>query len=104
MALMYIAGPIRDTKNYREKFMNAQIDIASKGWGTFNPVLLPSDTSRRRAMGIDLAAVLNSDAVFALPGHEKSEGAMIEIALADYLGIPVYKNPDDVPDLFDIDS
>lgn len=103
-ALMYIAGPITNVPNYRQIFAVAEQELNAKGWGVFNPARLPSSTDKRTAMGIDLAVVLNCSAVLALPGYLQSVGAMIETALADYLNIPVYKNIEEVPDLWDQES
>lgn len=103
-ALMYIAGPITGVPTYRQIFAAAEQELIEKGWGVFNPARLPSTADKKTVMGIDLAVVLNCSAVFALPGYLQSVGAMIETALADYLNIPVYKNMEEVPDLWDPES
>ena len=103
-AMIYIAGPITGVPNHREIFAEAEQALIARGWGVFNPARLPGTLDRKRAMGIDLAALLQADTVFALPRYLESVGAMIETALADYIRIPVYRTIEEVPDLFDKES
>lgn len=44
----------------------------------------------REAIMWDLQAVASSDCVWVLPGWENSTGCAVELALAKFLGIPVY--------------
>ena len=104
MSMIYISGKISGDPEYRRKFYLAKRELLEKGWSVFNPAELDHELEIKRIMGIDLAALLNAAAVYALPDHVASDGALIETSLADYVGIPVYTKMEDVPDLFDQES
>lgn len=101
MSSIYISGRMTGDAEFFRKFADAECQLRARGWRTFNPARLDPTMDIRRAMGIDLAAVLASDAVFALPDWENSKGAEIEIRLALRCDIPVYSDFEYVPDLFD---
>jgi len=102
MSMIYISGAIAGDSDYFRKFADAEAQLRAKGWRVFNPAKVGDPgMDIRRLMGIDLAAVLASSAVFALPDWENSKGAEIEIRLALRCDIPVYSDFEYVPDLFD---
>lgn len=104
MSTIYISGRINGEPEYFRKFADAEANLRARGWRVFNPARLDPCLDIRRLMGIDLAAVLGSDAVFALPDWHDSDGATIEIRLAIRCGIPVYAELEAVPDLFVIEE
>ena len=102
MSMIYISGAIARDPEYFRKFADTETQLRARGWRVFNPAKISSpDMDIRRIMGIDLAAVLASSAVYALPDWHDSDGAEIEVKLALRCGIPVYAEIDSVPDLFD---
>lgn len=101
MSSIYISGRMTGDAEFFRKFADAECQLRARGWRTFNPARLDPTMDIRRAMGIDLAAVLASDAVFALPDWQQSDGATVEVKLALRCGIPVYAELEAVPDLFD---
>jgi hypothetical protein len=97
----YIAGPMRGIEDWNyPQFREAQALLESFGWKVFSPVerdeVLGWDDEYPNArplweyMRMDLADVTRSDAVFFLPGWEKSEGAQLEFEVAQRLGVPCY--------------
>ena len=104
MSTIYISGQIRGDVGYFRKFADTEAQLRALGWRVLNPAKIDPGMDIRRIMGIDLAQVLASDAVYALPDWYDSEGAEIEVKLALRCGIPVYAEIESVPDLFDQES
>src|SRR5438874_2740148 len=69
-----------------QPFSPAQVDRAL-GYG---PDLGESDSALRHVMALDLACISHADAIALLPGWEDSAGATVELAFAQFLGLPVY--------------
>lgn len=99
---VYIAGPIRGIP----EFNAPAFDAAEKRWREaghtpFSPisvdralaVLAGSETPEhlKLVMQLDTALIFNADAIALLPGWEKSSGATVELALAQFLKLPVYE-------------
>lgn len=105
---VYIAGPMRGIPYYNVHAFDAAALSLEKGG--FIPVS-PADLDR--VMGVDfltchdgnedvglpplslilrdLHALADCDAVILLEGWESSKGAAVEIAFAEFLGIPVHE-------------
>jgi hypothetical protein len=66
-----------------QPFSPAQINRALK----YSP---EDGTSLRHVIHMDMACILSADAIAMLPGWEQSSGSTIELALAQFLGLPVY--------------
>ena len=88
MSMIYISGAIAGDSYYFRKFADAEAQLRAKGWRVFNPAKVGDPgMDIRRLMGIDLAAVLASSAVFALPDWENSKGAEIVLRAREKLEI-----------------
>ncbi len=108
-SLVYLAGPMRGIERYNFPAFDAAADELEKQGYT---VLSPADMDRdigfdetkdvatpeflTDAMRRDLEAVLRADAIFMLPGWEKSTGATAEMHVAKWRGIPCYLFPSGV--------
>lgn len=104
---IYIAGPMRGYPNHNfDAFMEADRKLRRK-WSSavgliYNPAQMdldegfdPSQATDSKqhlkdCMTRDLNAILKCDAIYMLPGWEKSEGAKVEHALAVYLGLKIF--------------
>lgn len=80
--IAYIAGPITGVANYWEPFQKLENQLRREGWIALNPTVLPGGMAYEAYMPICLAMVEAADTLFALPGAEKSCGALAEIAFA----------------------
>lgn len=83
--VVYIAGPMTGIKLLnRQLFDNAEKTIRNIGYVVLNPAHLPVGMSKDKYMPICLSMIDAADIVCMLPGHEKSNGASIELAYAKY--------------------
>lgn len=99
----YIAGPMRGIPYFNHPaFQEAAESLRAEGWEVVSPhekdielgLEIPADGATSKALrdfpiGDDLKAVAESDAVFVLPGWERSEGAKLEVDVANRLGVQV---------------
>lgn len=91
---IYIAGKVTGlpVAECTLNFMLAQNSINELGHEAMNPLkvvddwLCPWDIAMRKC----IAALMQCDAVFALPNCKESEGANIELQLAHKLRIPIF--------------
>jgi hypothetical protein len=88
---IYIAGKITSDKNYRSKFLRAEIRLREAGFSdVVNPVrYVRIGESWNMAMRQVLPYLMRCDAVALLPGWEESRGAKIEVGLARELEMEV---------------
>lgn len=96
---IYISGKITGDPNYRMKFYEIDLQLMRKGWKTLDPATLPEGLTRAQHMRIDINAILDCDAVFFLPDAMDSAGARIEWELAHYIGMTMYYNLEEVPEV-----
>ena len=92
---VYISGPMTGIENdNKEAFDDAEKQLKEKGHEVVNPQSLPHDHDKswESYMKEDIKALLECDAVFALAGWSGSRGALIEVDLADALGVSVHEN------------
>lgn len=88
--VVYLSGPITGVKDYWKPFEEAEDRLTSVGFAVINPAKLPEGMDLEDYMAIALQGVIRCDVVYALGGSCNSKGAGVEIALAEYLGKPVY--------------
>jgi len=83
---IYISGPITGTDDYRERFAIAEDYFTSLGYEVINPAKvnasLPESTTYDQYMAMDYVMLDMADAIYMMPGWEKSKGACIEYGYA----------------------
>lgn len=88
---VYVCGPMTGIPDYNfPLFMKAAAQLRERGLHVENPAENDggrTDLPRGHYMRQDILKVLAVDAVIALPGWEKSQGAVLEIAVARAIGI-----------------
>lgn len=91
---LYLAGPIRGIKNYRERFIHASALLRYQGYKVFNPVE-QDDTLDRSGIEVTISTVLELDLSFIcrhaqgvalMKGWQHSTGAVAEWACARAIG------------------
>lgn len=104
---VYIAGPMRGLSGWNlQAFHDAVVRWKAAGHQPFSPALIvdslgyrtdipcnPHDGGRGHLLHvieIDLACIRAADALCLLPGWERSRGSTVELALAQFLGLPIY--------------
>ena len=100
---VYIAGPMRGKEDWnRAAFKAAREFWEEAGWHVFDPCrLCDAHGYERNEETVDRAHLLHViqsdmsclyavDAVAVLPGWEHSKGCTVEIAMAQFLHLPVY--------------
>lgn len=88
---VYLAGPMTGypEKNY-PAFMRMAKRLRKRGHKVINPAELNGpEVSWEAAMHVNLAALQSCEAVYVLPGWERSKGALIEVAFAIKHDMPV---------------
>lgn len=91
---IYLSGPMSGHLAWNYPAFNAAAEsLRALGHSVFNPAeAFDGDASQPRSayMRLDVAALLEVDAVVTLPGWESSKGATLEVAIARELDLPVY--------------
>ena len=103
---IYIAGPITGTKDYNERFYAAATAILRKGHEPINPTDLcmlipvygPNAISYGHIMNICKALLGACDAIYLMPGWQRSNGARVEHAEAFNRGLKFYTSIDAIPE------
>ena len=81
---VYIAGKITGNENYKAEFAEAEEKLRALGHIPLNPAVLPEGLEKADYMRICLAMLDSADAIAPLLSWTRSDGAVIEIALARY--------------------
>lgn len=103
---IYIAGPITGTEDYIERFMEAEAVIVRKGHEPVNPLHIGSLIATVGRTAISYGNIMNickallgaCDAVYMMPGWQRSNGARIEHAEAINRGLKFYASIDAIPE------
>jgi hypothetical protein len=90
---IYLSGPISNLPDLNfPAFNSAAADLRYRGFDVFTPseIELNPNWEWHDYMAVDIPEVVKADAVYVLPGWQKSTGAPIEVALAHWLKKPIY--------------
>lgn len=100
---IYISGPIAGCQNYLEIFEQAELSLKKSGYECVNPAALGQKLCHERRkeglseprwadyMRADIAALMECDAVLAVGDFWHSRGAMVELRVAEAIGMPIYQ-------------
>lgn len=107
---VYLAGPMRGLPEFNfPAFREAAADLRARGHLVTSPAEMDEELDGfdgkgnveplpfQDYMARDLPAVCAADAVVVLPGWQRSQGAQLEVYVAETVGIPVLRYPDLVP-------
>lgn len=94
---IYIAGPITDNPDYRDKFFAAESYLRAKGWRVLNPAVLPDDLDADDFLPLTFAMLDQADAIVLLQGFAHSAGAKLEYLYSDYQKKTLYGSLESVP-------
>ena len=93
---IYIAGKVTGLPQDEvyAKFADMQTNLESVGFDVINPIEVVNNAQSTwlEAMKLCIKELVTCDAVYLLPCHTNSRGAIIEKQLADNLGIPCATN------------
>lgn len=91
IGVVYLAGPMRGIKDLNKPAFDAATAVGrGKGYCVISPADLGFQSICRRAVArIDIAVLLECDALALLPGWETSLGAKAEMAVARWVGMPI---------------
>lgn len=92
---IYVAGPMTGLPNLNfPAFHAAAAQLRAEGHQVVNPAEINADPAAEWAacMRADIRELMTCDAVFLLPGWEKSRGATLEHHIAMALGMEIYSD------------
>ena len=86
---IYIAGSITDNPDYEKQFKQAEKRLIAEGHAVINPCK-NDGFSYREYIDMGLCELMKCDAIYLLPGWEKSPGAQLELRYAETVGLQVF--------------
>lgn len=92
MLRVYIAGKVtgEDPIECNKKFSKAELLLTSMKMQAVNPRLfVPSDADWKQAMKLCIKSLITCDFIYLLPDWKESEGAKLEVTIAEKLGIEI---------------
>ena len=92
---VYISGPITGNPDYEDDFGRAWVYLNNKGHAPISPVDIGRELKEKlkreptwsEYMREDIKALIDCDAIYMLKDWHKSDGARIELELAEKLGL-----------------
>lgn len=85
---IYIAGPISNDPNYKERFAKAEEKLIAKGHAVINPVKNLGFTYKEY-IDMGLCELMRCDVIYLLKGFDESNGALLEYAYAETTGMRI---------------
>lgn len=91
--MIYISGPMTGHPEWNYPAFNEAAEfLRGKGYDVFNPAEIfegRTDLPREQYMKEDIKALLDCDTMMLLPQWETSEGAKLEVWIAQEIGLPI---------------